>query len=39
MQIKSVWVIGNKIVITIEVDKKEIKLTLTAEEILRYYAN
>ena len=37
--IKSVWVIGNKIIVTIEVDKKEITLTLTAEELLRYYAS
>ena len=37
--IKSVWVIGNKIVINIEIDKKEVSVTLTLEELVRLYAS
>ena len=34
--IKSVWVIGNKILITLLIDEKEISITLSVKELLRY---
>ena len=34
--IQSVWVIGNKIIVVLKLEDHEIKLTLTAEDLIRY---
>jgi len=34
--IQSVWVIGNKIIVVLKLEDREIKLTLTAEDLIRY---